>query len=66
MRQGLTLNQLASQLSEIQRIKRDFVAPVSQIVMTPDGKLHLESSALEQEPDSGFDLNNWAAHQLAQ
>ena len=64
MKQGLSINELASQLSEIQRTKRDFVAPVSQIVMTADGKIHLES--LEQEPDASFSLNNWAAHQLAQ
>jgi hypothetical protein len=58
MKTGITLDQLASKLTDIQQNKRDYVSPVSDLHMTPEGTLSVA--------DFGqFGLNNHSGGQVA-
>lgn len=57
MKQGRSLTQLAQRLEEIRNTAKDFVVPVKNLEMTPEGNLAFAGA--------NFAPNSWASQQIA-
>ena len=66
MKQGQTIQDLSQILLSNDRNKRDFIAPISKLWMDNEAFLHMNDPCASPSPETGFDLTNWAAHQVAQ